>query len=170
MNLVVAEELLGVSPDEVLRVLCPNGVAYFKQNGEWTKVVKPWPQDIDDWTHYFHDSTGNPVAHDRVVDTPERLQWVGSPRWSRHHDRMASMSALVSAKGRMTYIMDEGSRISIQLPSKWKLVSRRLQRDDPVETVDREMAQSNVAAQKRADAVGPAVGCGRRARLRHDGH
>lgn len=124
VNLVVAEELLGVSPDEVLRVLCPNGVAYFKQNGEWTKVVKPWPQDIDDWTHYFHDSTGNPVAHDRVVDTPERLQWVGSPRWSRHHDRMASMSALVSAKGRMTYIMDEGSRISIQLPSKWKLVSR----------------------------------------------
>ncbi len=124
VNLVVAEDLLGVPTGEVLRVLCPNGVAYLKQKGEWTKVVKPWPKDIDDWTHYFHDSTGNPVAHDRVVDTPERLQWVGSPRWSRHHDRMASMSALVSAKGRMTYIMDEGSRISIQLPSKWNLISR----------------------------------------------
>ena len=37
---------------------------------------------------------------------------------------MASMSALVSTDGRMFYIMDEGSRISIQLPPKWKLIAR----------------------------------------------
>ncbi len=37
---------------------------------------------------------------------------------------MASMSALVSTNGRMFYIMDEGSRISIQLPPKWKLIAR----------------------------------------------
>lgn len=37
---------------------------------------------------------------------------------------MASMSALVSSNGRMFYIMDEGSRISVQLPSKWKLIAR----------------------------------------------
>ncbi len=34
------------------------------------------------------------------------------------------MSALVSTNGRMFYIMDEGSRISIQLPPKWKLIAR----------------------------------------------
>ncbi len=34
------------------------------------------------------------------------------------------MSALVSTNGRMFYIMDEGSRISIQLPSHWKLIAR----------------------------------------------
>ena len=124
VNLVVAEDLLGVSTKEIERVLCPNGVGYIRQDGRWTKIVKPWPKEIDDWTHYFHDSTGNAVAHDSVVAPPERLQWVGSPRWSRHHDRMASMSALVSGNGRMAYIMDEGSRISIQLPSKWSLISR----------------------------------------------
>ena len=34
------------------------------------------------------------------------------------------MSALVSARGRLFYIMDEGSRISIQLPPKWALIGR----------------------------------------------
>jgi outer membrane protein assembly factor BamB len=124
VNLVVAEDLGQVAVAEVERVLCPRGVGYYKQGGAWKKVVKPVPKEIDDWTHYFHDSTGNAVAHDTAVDCPERLQWVGSPRYSRHHDRMASMSALVSSQGRMFYIMDEGSRISIELPSHWKLISR----------------------------------------------
>ncbi len=91
-------------------------------NGKNT--IKPRPDNIDEWSHYLHDSTGNSVANDDVVAPPRHLQWVGSPRWSRHHDRMASMSALVSTNGRMFYIMDEGSRISIQLPSKWKLIAR----------------------------------------------
>ncbi|MCA9228102.1 MAG: PQQ-binding-like beta-propeller repeat protein, partial [Planctomycetales bacterium] len=38
--------------------------------------------------------------------------------------RMASMSALVSARGRIFYIMDEGSRVSIQLPPRWTLLAR----------------------------------------------
>lgn len=124
VNLVVAEALGQVTVAEIERVLCPRGVGYYKQGGAWKKLVKPVPKEIDDWTHYFHDSTGNAVAHDTAVDLPERLQWVGSPRYSRHHDRMASMSALVSSLGRMYYIMDEGSRISIQLPSHWKLIAR----------------------------------------------
>jgi len=86
--------------------------------------VKPLPSEIDEWTHYFHGASGNAVSQDDVVAPPERLQWVGSPRWSRHHDRMASMSALVTAGGKMFYIMDEGSRVSIQLPSHWKLIAR----------------------------------------------
>lgn len=125
VNLLVAEELGHVSMEEVLRVLTPGGVAMVKRDDVgWTKTVKPWPDDIDEWSHYLHDATGNSVAHDDVVAPPRHLQWVGSPRWSRHHDRMASMSALVSSGGRMFYIMDEGSRISIQLPPKWKLIAR----------------------------------------------
>ena len=124
VNLVVSENLGTVPLDEVLRVLAPEGVAYVRQNGTWQKQVKQRPQDIDEWTHYFHDASGNAVAHDETVGPPRHLQWVGSPRWSRHHDRMASMSALVSSGGRMFYIMDEGSRVSIQLPSKWTLIAR----------------------------------------------
>ncbi|HVC95053.1 MAG TPA: PQQ-binding-like beta-propeller repeat protein [Pirellulales bacterium] len=124
VNLVVAENLGDVPQAEVERVLCPRGVACIRENGGWKKIVKPVPPEIDDWTHYFHDAGGNPVAHDTEVAPPERLQWVGSPRWSRHHDRMSSLSALVSSRGRMYYILDEGSRISIELPSDWQLIAR----------------------------------------------
>ncbi len=37
---------------------------------------------------------------------------------------MASMSALTSTEGRLFYVMDEGSRVSIQLPPDWKLIAR----------------------------------------------
>ena len=124
VNLFIAEDLDSVAMDEVLRVLVPNGVALIKEGDSWNKTVKPRPDNIDEWSHYLHDATGNSVADDDVVAPPRHLQWVGSPKWSRHHDRMASMSALVSTGGRMFYIMDEGSRISIQLPSKWKLIAR----------------------------------------------
>lgn len=124
VNLLVIQDE-EVANDELLRVLVPNGVALIEQaDGSWKKVVKPRPSNIDDWSHYLHDASGNAVADDDVVAQPKHLQWVGSPRWSRHHDRMASMSALVSTNGRMFYVMDEGSRISIQMPPKWKLVAR----------------------------------------------
>ena len=124
VNLFVTDELGDVPMDEVLRVLVPNGVALVKDGDAWQKTIKPRPDNIDEWSHYLHDATGNSVADDDVVAPPRHLQWVGSPRWSRHHDRMASMSALVSTGGKMFYIMDEGSRISIQLPPKWKLIAR----------------------------------------------
>lgn len=124
VNLIVSEQPVEVSEDELMRVLAPGAVAYIKQAGRWDKKIKPWPKDIDQWTHYLHDATNNAVAHDKVVGPPRRLQWVGSPRWARHHDRMASMSALVSAAGRIFYIMDEGPRYSILLPPRWSLIAR----------------------------------------------
>lgn len=124
VNLLVAEDLGGIPMDEVLRVLAPRGVAWLKRDGAWTKTVKPVPPDIDDWTHYLHGPDGNPTARDTAIGPPRHLQWLGSPRWSRHHDRMASMSALVSSRGRLFYVMDEGSRVSILLPPKWMLIAR----------------------------------------------
>ena len=123
-NLIVSEDLGAVTMEEVIRVLAPNGIAYIKVGDNWKTTVKPRPDDIDEWTHFLHDASGNAVAHDDQVGPPKHLQWLGSPRWSRHHDRMASMSALVSAGGRIFYIMDESSLISIQMPSKWMLVAR----------------------------------------------
>lgn len=124
VNLLVAEEGSGLSMEEVKRVLVPNGVGYVKKGGKWEKVIKERPTTMDEWTHYYYDAKGNAVSKDTDVAPPDRLQWVGSPRWSRHHDRMSSLSAQVTAGGRMFYIMDEGSRISILLPSKWSLIAR----------------------------------------------
>ncbi len=124
VNLVVAERPGDIPMAEVLRILVPGGVAYVKNGAAWAKTVKPRPGEIDEWTHFFHDATGNPVAHDTVVGPPRRYQWLGGPQWARHHDHMASMSSLVSAQGRIFYIMDEGSRASIQLPAHWYLIAR----------------------------------------------
>ena len=124
VNLVVSEDLGKIPSNEVMRVLAPNGAAYIKKAGKWTKTVKPRPKEIDEWTHYLHDATGNAVAHDSIVGPPRHQQWIGSPRWSRHHDRMASMSALVSAAGRIFYIFDEGPTAIIQLPQKRVLIAR----------------------------------------------
>ncbi len=124
VNLVVAEDLGEAPMSDVMRVLAPKGVAYIQRAGKWTKTSKPWPENIDEWTHWRHDATGNPVAHDEVVGPPRRMQWIGDPRWARHHDHMGSLSGLVSANGRIFYIMDEGSKASIQLPPKWVLVGR----------------------------------------------
>ena len=124
VNLLVTEDAGGVTKAEILRVLVPNGAAYVKGDGKWTKTVKPRPKEIDEWTHYLHGPDNNAVADDSVVGPPRRVQWVGSPRWSRHHDRMASMSALVSAGGRIFYIFDEGPMASIQLKTNFKLIAR----------------------------------------------
>jgi outer membrane protein assembly factor BamB len=125
VNLLVVEDAASVAKEEIDRVLTPLGVAMVrKAGGGWDKITKPWPKDMDDWTHYAYDSKGNPTSKDMLVGPPTRMQWVGNPRWSRHHDRMSSVSAKVSAGGRIYYIIDEGSRISILMPAKFVLIAR----------------------------------------------
>lgn len=124
VNLVVLEDADSIEMDEVLRVLAPNGTAFVQHDGEWSMTVKPRPEEIDDWTHFMHDASGNAVSNDTVVGPPRRLQWVGGPRWGRHHEHMSSLNALVSSNGRLFYVFDEGSRAAIQLPPKWKLIAR----------------------------------------------
>jgi len=124
VNLVVAENPARVTRDEIMRVLAPQGVAYIQKDGKWTETRKPRPEQIDEWTHYLYDSTGNAVAKDTVVGPPRRMQWVGSPRWARSHEHLAGLNALVSANGRVFYIIDEGPQASIQLPAKFVLAAR----------------------------------------------
>ncbi|HIE51460.1 MAG TPA: methyltransferase domain-containing protein [Armatimonadetes bacterium] len=124
VNLLVAENLGAIPMDEVMRVLAPNGVAYVKRGDKWTKTVKPWPQDIDEWTHALYDASNNAVANDSVVGPPHHIQWVAGPRNTRHHEHLASISVVVSAGGRIFYIIDEAPTASILLRPKWSLLAR----------------------------------------------
>jgi len=124
VNLLVIEDAAAVSKEEIDRVLTPLGVAMVKKGSAWEKITKAWPEKMDEWTHYAYDSKGNPTSKDYLVGPPTRMQWVGNPRWSRHHDRMSSVSAKVSSGGRIFYIIDKGSRITILTPAKWTLVAR----------------------------------------------
>jgi len=92
----------------VIRVLVPNGVAYVKIGGKLEKTVKPWPNVIDEWTHWLHDASNNVVAHDTRVGSPQRMQWVAEPLWSRGHEVPGSTGGVVIAHGRIIYDLDEG--------------------------------------------------------------
>ena len=124
VNLVVAEDASALADDEVMRVLAPNGVAYIKQGGKWSKAVKPRPAEMDEWTHYLHDPSNNAVAKDSLIEPPTRYQWVGGELYGRQHDHMSSVSAVVSSGGRVFTIFDEAPRASILTPPKWRLIAR----------------------------------------------
>lgn len=124
VNLFVAEDAAQPAPAEVMRVLAPNGVAYLKQNGKWNKTVKPRAKEIDEWTHFLHGPDNNAVAKDSLVASPRHLQWFADPMWTRSHDTLSSISAVVSAHGRIFSIVDEGSIAAVALPPKWTLVAR----------------------------------------------
>ena len=125
VNLVVAEDIGDVPMNEVMRVLCPDGVVYMKRGETWAKTIKPRPDTLDEWTHHLHDAGGNPVASDRAVGPPQHLQWTAGPLWARSHGWTPSVSAMVSAGGRLFCICDETlTCVDGTVPSKWNVVAR----------------------------------------------
>ena len=127
VNLIVVSGVrCPVSDEEIRRVLAPGGVALTldSQLSTLDSFRNPWPDDIDQWTHFLHGPSNNAVADDAVVGPPRRLQWVCPPRWSRSHEHLASLSAAVSAGGRLFYILDKGPVASVAMPPQWTLVAR----------------------------------------------
>ena len=124
VNLLVVQEQYEVPLEEITRVLVPGGVAYLQTEGGWQKTVKPWPADIDAWTHWMHDAGGSGVSGDRRVGPPRHLQWVSEPVWDRGHEVVSSVGAAVTAAGRLYSVIDEGQTAIYSMPSRWNLVAR----------------------------------------------
>jgi len=127
VNLLVVEDIGDVPMGEVLRVLCPRGIARIKRDGKWTTVEKPWPAEIDEWTHFLHGADGNAVARDSVVGPPQHYQWIAGPLWMRSHESDSSVKALVTARGKLFYIVDDGPTSLLgdhDLPDRWSLAAR----------------------------------------------
>jgi len=120
VNVIIADGDFAVSKKEILRVLAPLGVAFV--NGR--KIVKPWPDNMDEWNHFLHGSDNNAVAKDSVIGIPRSIQWVSPPRWGRSHEELAGMSAAVSAGGRVFFIFDRAPLASIRYSGQWELVGR----------------------------------------------
>ncbi|MBT3201399.1 MAG: PQQ-binding-like beta-propeller repeat protein [Phycisphaerales bacterium] len=122
VNLLLAGELGEVPMDEVMRVLTPGGAAII--GGK--KTVKPWPKDIDDWSHFMHDASNNAVANDTRIGPPKRLKWVCGPLWARSHEFNSSTAAMISAGGRIFYIYDNGllGVTDKPIPERWTLIAR----------------------------------------------
>ena len=77
VNLLIVSDIGKLSADEIKRVLVPGGVALIKEdfniNGikttplkdikGWKVFKNPWPEEIDEWTHFLHDAQGTSVSH-----------------------------------------------------------------------------------------------------------
>ncbi len=124
VNLLVVSQAGSVSRDEMMRVLAPRGVVLIKDGGEWEKVVKPRPEGTGEWTHFRYGPRGNPVTKDTVIGPPRHLQWVSEPRWQTHHNMDQSIAALVSAGGRMFYIVNDVPPGIEGLPGQWYVMAR----------------------------------------------
>ncbi len=126
VNLLVVEKSVEIPQEELLRVLAPGGVALLRQDAGWTTLRKDWPTEIDQWTHYLHDASNNAVARDQRVGSPRHVQWQAGPLWSRSHEFNSSLSAMVTAGGRLYYIFDEGLTGVTPpfLPERWTLTAR----------------------------------------------
>jgi outer membrane protein assembly factor BamB len=114
--LFIAEDSARVPLEEAMRILCPNGIlvvgakkatadeleslgfAAVRQvgdGGEWLVGRKPWPGEMDEWTHPRHSAAGNAASRDRLVAPPRRVRWVAGAE--------AEVRGMVTAAGRNFY-------------------------------------------------------------------
>ena len=124
VNLLVVENQAEIGEREILRVLAPRGVACIRESDGWTRKVKPWPQEIGEWTHFLHGPDGNSVVQDSRIGVPRRVRWSAGPRWATHHNRVPNVSSMVSADGRVFYILNEELPGAMDLPGQWYLYCR----------------------------------------------
>ncbi len=124
VNLLVAESDDITTEAEIMRVLVPDGIAWIRQGDEWKKITADRPEEMDEWQHYLRSPDNNPVSTDKLIGQPDQIQWMAPPKFSRAHEQQASFSAAVSSGGRMFYILDDGPRVDIRLPSEWYLIAR----------------------------------------------
>jgi hypothetical protein len=123
VNVLVADEPGQISAEEITRVLVPGGTAFERSGQDWEKKVKPWPEEIDEWSHWLHGPDNNAVSKDTRVGISRSLQWHMPPRWTRHHNLPAGLNALVSGGGRIYYLVDRAPN-AVYGPGKWVLVAR----------------------------------------------
>lgn len=116
--LLVPDERFAPPPEEIERVLAPGGRACLGHAGQRRWLRKAWPPDVDVWTHARYDATANAVSTDRQVGPPRFLQWEAWPRWNRG----VKTSGLVSAGGRIFYILDDSHFGSLE--RSWSLIAR----------------------------------------------
>ena len=128
VNLLVVDASTQVTREEAMRVLVPGGVVVKlgADSSIQSSVRKPWPGQLDQWTHFLHDPSNNAVAKDSAVGPPERLQWTADPRWSREHDVTPNVFAPVSCNGRLFYILSEGPTCTVgpEIPDRYSIVAR----------------------------------------------
>ncbi len=124
VNLIVLRADTHIAANEITRALAPGGVVVDVRDSKTKVTRKAWPAELDEWAHFLYDASNNAVSKDTRVDPPQGLRWTCGPEYARSHEHFASMSAMVTAGGRIFTIIDEGPISSVFLPPRWMLVAR----------------------------------------------
>jgi len=153
INLVVVSGKREALSAEIARVLAPNGVAmahgsWLMVNGKkrelpglqpltinhqpstipggWLAYRKPVPAGMGEWTHWLCGPDNAGVCQDDLAVFPRELQWHHGPLWLKSHELIPALSTVVSAGGRIFYIIDESAETAASaggMPEKWRLVA-----------------------------------------------
>jgi len=105
-NLMIIDDLTllsmkGLTLDEATRVLAPGGMLLIRKNGQWSKIIKARPPEMDEWTHPMHGPDGNLVSDDKTIHFPLGFRFLeGSPL-------VSPIASIVSANGRTFSIEDQ---------------------------------------------------------------
>lgn len=121
VNLLVTPRAGETLQKEAMRTLCPGGC--WLQAGN-KKVIKPWSEELGEFTHFLGDASNNAVSQDSRVGPPRHIQWENGPKYDRDHDALASLSAMTTSKGRLFYILDEGPTSMTHRKDNWNLFAR----------------------------------------------
>ena len=79
VNLLVVDSPQSLADGEIDARAGPGGVALVQSGDGRKNIEKPWPEEIDEWTHFLHGPDNNAVAEDTRVEPPRYLQWVSGP-------------------------------------------------------------------------------------------
>ncbi len=113
VNLIIVRDYTA-PVEELWRVLTPGGAVVVENSdvlkksqlelagftpittsGEKLVARKPWPVEMDIWSHPRHAADGNAVSLDTMVGPPERVRWIASAT--------SEVEGMVSAGGRNFY-------------------------------------------------------------------
>ncbi len=113
VNLIVIRDY-AVPVEELMRVLTPGGTLVvadtkiLKKEGleaggfsDFSTIdssliaQKPWPKEMDGWSHPRHAADGNAVSKDTLVGPPQRVRWIAAAT--------SEVEGLVTAGGRNFY-------------------------------------------------------------------
>ncbi len=74
----VPDETSGVKEKEILRVLRPGGKGIIGNK----KLIKSFPEDIDEWSHPYHGPDNNPQSEDLIARGPYLTQFLAEPHYA----------------------------------------------------------------------------------------
>jgi outer membrane protein assembly factor BamB len=76
--LIAVGDAAGISRDEALRVVRPQGKVILGRK----VLTKPFPKGMDDWSHPYHDPDNNPQSQDQIARAPYLTQFLAEPRYA----------------------------------------------------------------------------------------